>query len=65
MTPRRAASILGVTPDTVVKWAERGYLTFYKTPGGQRRFREADVRALLAVMNTPAAPAEPEAELAG
>jgi excisionase family DNA binding protein len=43
LTPSEAAAILMVSRDTVRRAADRGQLTTYRTPGGQRRFRLADV----------------------
>ena len=39
--------MFGVTVTTVAKWADDGKVPFFTTPGGQRRFRPADVAALL------------------
>ena len=36
-----------VDPKTVTRWAAAGKLGSVRTPGGHRRFREAEVRALL------------------
>ena len=41
------ASRLGVSVPTVQRWVDAGHLKAWKTPGGHRRFREADVVALL------------------
>src|SRR5882672_11400947 len=43
------ASRAGVTADTVRLWEREGRLRAARTPGGQRRFREEDVDALLGV----------------
>lgn len=44
-----ASRILGVDPVTVRRWAASGALvTAWTTVGGHRRFRRADVEALLA-----------------
>ena len=40
--------MVGVHPSTLARWADKGLLGFFKTPGGQRRFRRADVEALIA-----------------
>jgi len=37
-----------VDPKTVTRWAKAGKLTSIRTLGGHRRYREAEVRALLA-----------------
>lgn len=45
MTPGEAAGILGVTPRTVVRWAEAGVLDHMRTVGGHRRFRHSVILA--------------------
>ena len=47
LSPREACALLGVDPPVVVRLARTGKLPFIRTPGGHRRYREADVRALL------------------
>lgn len=42
------AALFRVDPKTVARWAAKGLLPSTVTPGGQRRYRETDVRALLA-----------------
>ncbi len=41
------AAMFGVSVSTVASWADQGKLPYFKTPGGQRRFRPSDVEALL------------------
>jgi len=36
-----------VDPKTVTRWAAGGRITSIRTPGGHRRFREAEIRKLL------------------
>lgn len=36
-----------VDPKTVTRWAAAGRISSIRTPGGHRRFRESEVRALL------------------
>ena len=36
-----------VDPKTVTRWASAGRIGSIRTPGGHRRFREAEVRSLL------------------
>ena len=48
LTPAEVATIFRVDPKTVTRWAQAGKLTAIRTPGGHRRFRESEVRALLA-----------------
>ena len=47
MTPAEVARLFHVDPKTVSRWANAGKLRSFKTPGGHRRFYEADIRALL------------------
>ncbi|GAA0980978.1 BldC family transcriptional regulator [Nocardiopsis tropica] len=46
-TPAEVARLFRVDPKTVTRWAAAGRLSSVRTPGGHRRFREAEVRALL------------------
>lgn len=47
LTPDEVASIFRVDPKTVARWAKAGRISSIRTPGGHRRFRESEVRALL------------------
>jgi excisionase family DNA binding protein len=47
LTPAEVALMFRVDPKTVTRWAKAGRLTSLRTPGGHRRFRETEVRALL------------------
>ena len=47
LTPREAARLFQVRTTTLARWARSERLTAVPTPGGQRRYRLADVRALL------------------
>lgn len=47
LTPGEVAALFRVDPKTVTRWAVAGKLTAIRTPGGHRRFREDEVRALL------------------
>ena len=42
------AALLQVSRRSIASWASRGMIPFIETPGGHRRFRAADVRALVA-----------------
>jgi excisionase family DNA binding protein len=53
LTPAEVASMFRVDPKTVTRWAKAGKLTSIRTLGGHRRYREAEVRALLAGMPPP------------
>ena len=48
MTPAEVAALFRVGPKTVQRWAKTGRLSSIKTPGGHRRYRAAEVYALLA-----------------
>jgi excisionase family DNA binding protein len=47
LTPGEVAAKFRVDPKTVTRWAKAGKLSSIRTPGGHRRFRESEVRALL------------------
>ncbi len=53
LTPAEVASLFRVDPKTVTRWAKSGKLTSIRTLGGHRRYREAEVRALLAGIPAP------------
>jgi excisionase family DNA binding protein len=48
LTPKEVADIFRVNPKTVVRWSNIGKLSCIRTLGGHRRFREDEVRHLLA-----------------
>ncbi|MEV8630147.1 BldC family transcriptional regulator [Streptosporangium sp. NPDC051023] len=47
LTPGEVAALFHVDPKTVNRWAQTDLLTSVRTPSGQRRYREGEVRALL------------------
>lgn len=47
LTPREVAALFRVDPKTVSRWASEGRLNAIRTLGGHRRFRAAEVQALL------------------
>ncbi len=53
LTPAEVAALFRVDPKTVTRWAKAGKLTSIRTLGGHRRYRSAEVHALLDA-NTPA-----------
>lgn len=54
MPPREVAALLGVTTQTVGRWAEAGRIPSRRLPSGHRRYAAADVRALVeASTDTP------------
>jgi excisionase family DNA binding protein len=56
LTPNEVAGLLGVTPETIRGWAERGKLTVVLTPGGQTRYRHTEVMMHVAAMAPAARP---------
>lgn len=47
LSVHEVARILGCGESSVRTWADTGRLPCWRTPGGHRRFRRADVDALL------------------
>jgi len=54
MTPGEVARIFGVKPKAVRAWGDARKLTVIRTLGGHRRFRQAEVLALVASRQTEA-----------
>lgn len=52
LTPREVATLFRVDPKTVTRWAKAGKLTTLRTLGGHRRYRKAEVDAILAGNDT-------------
>ena len=48
LTPAEVAALFRVDPKTVTRWAKAGKLASIRTLGGHRRYRESEVRALMA-----------------
>ena len=60
LTPGEVASMFRVDPKTVTRWASAGRIGSIRTPGGHRRFRESEVRSMLARLTSEAvSPATP------
>jgi excisionase family DNA binding protein len=53
LTPAEVATMFRVDPKTVTRWAKAGKLTSVRTLGGHRRYRETEVRRLLAGLGGP------------
>jgi excisionase family DNA binding protein len=53
LTPAEVAALFRVDPKTVTRWAKAGKLTAIRTLGGHRRYREAEVRAVLTGVPMP------------
>lgn len=47
-TSSQAARYLGVSLATVRRWTDAGFLTGYRTPGGQRRFSREQLDSFVA-----------------
>src|SRR5690606_31670665 len=47
LTLSEASTLLGIHHTTLRAWADRGEIPAFRTPGGHRRFRLADLRAFL------------------
>jgi excisionase family DNA binding protein len=54
LTPGEVATLFRVDPKTVTRWATAGRIGSIRTPGGHRRFRESEVKALLSELTTEA-----------
>ena len=54
LTPGEVAALFRVDPKTVTRWATAGRIGSIRTPGGHRRFRESEVKSLLAELTTEA-----------
>ncbi len=48
LTPAEVATMFRVDPKTVTRWAKAGKLSSIRTLGGHRRYKESEVRSLLA-----------------
>ena len=58
------AALLQVSRRSVAAWAARGLIPYIETPGGHRRFRAKDVRALVASLkHVTEGPREPNGRL--
>jgi excisionase family DNA binding protein len=54
LTPGEVAALFRVDPKTVTRWASAGRIGSIRTPGGHRRFRESEVRSMLAELTSEA-----------
>ncbi len=50
-----AAAYLGVSAASLRKWSNQGFVSVYRTPGGQRRFARRDLDDFMRAMRQPAA----------
>jgi excisionase family DNA binding protein len=49
-TSSQAARYLGVSLATIRRWTDAGYVSCYRTPGGQRRFAREQLDVFVASM---------------
>lgn len=54
LTPGEVATLFRVDPKTVTRWASAGRIGSIRTPGGHRRFRESEVKNMLADLTSEA-----------
>jgi len=54
MRAGEVAALLQVSRRSIAAWATRGLIPYIETPGGHRRFRAADVRALVSSLDRSA-----------
>ena len=54
LTPGEVAALFRVDPKTVTRWASAGRIGSIRTPGSHRRFRESEVREMLADLTSEA-----------
>jgi excisionase family DNA binding protein len=50
-TSSQAAVYLGVSLATIRRWTDAGYVSCYRTPGGQRRFSREQLDGFMASMH--------------
>lgn len=46
-SPQDAAAVFGITQATLGKWARRGRIGYFRTPSGQRRYPESEIRRIV------------------
>jgi excisionase family DNA binding protein len=56
LTPAEVATMFRVDPKTVTRWAKAGKLTSARTLGGHRRYREREIRELIAASSQERVP---------
>jgi len=48
LTGAECAALWRVDPATITRWARQELIPCVRTPGGRRRYRESEMRALIA-----------------
>jgi excisionase family DNA binding protein len=56
LTPAEVATMFRVDPKTITRWAKAGKLTSARTLGGHRRYREHEIRELIAASSQERVP---------
>jgi len=56
LTTSEAARHLGVSMSTIRRWSDMGYVSSYRTPGGQRRFSVDQLDAFIDSLQSGAPP---------
>jgi excisionase family DNA binding protein len=60
LTTREVATLLGVSPETVLRWTRRGELPGIQLPGGALRYQRSALDAWLVARTTTAGTADRE-----
>lgn len=63
LTPGEVARLFRVDPKTVTRWAASGRIGSIRTPGGHRRFRESEIKALVLSSSTKSIAAQRQEQL--
>ena len=58
-----AATMLGVSLNTLRRWSDTGKLVCYRSPGGHRRYRRGDVETLLRAQSREGRPSDASSQL--
>ena len=56
LTSAEVAKLLQVDATSIINWSKKGYLQYYRTPGGHRRIKAADVVSFLKQRGMPIPP---------
>lgn len=67
LTPAQACDILGVEKRSLIRWEKQGIVEMYRTPGGHRRYKRADIEGILGkvITNPIKLPPKPTGEQVG
>ena len=60
LTTSEAARHLGVSMSTIRRWSDMGYVSSYRTPGGQRRFSVEQLDEFIDSLQTGSPPRQAE-----